>query len=1108
MTVNKQTSKKISNSSSTIVAVKKVLTLTLVTALTFVGVYSSLSILDKYIPSAQAAPIPGSSTVGGANSVNMNKVYLNGSSETENLTVAPSGTVTVRVKYDNTGTQSVTDATIKDSLPAGFTYVPGSIKNCITPSSAEEACDTANAAQKNTMFSNLTGTGMSPVAGLYDAASLTATGGTDPSATSGLLEIGKKRYSHQVYVGCSNPTTGDRTATEFYGGLYPTNVNAPYSMSNLPPRGAPTCPSGYEYVIPNGTQVAPTFGDNQDDHLNKRYSHLVYKWCDNSTTGEMVRLEGWGGIQTTNNNTPFSFTNPGFGGWPLCASSDTGPTGDVVSDWLGARYSHMMFTQCQKGSDTYGIEGWGGIVPNNNSTAYSTSNPHPTLSFPTCAPGYTTTNSGDEVQDFLDATRGKGYVEYKMIAPSPTGTYGTGVTMQDGGTTTGTNDLTSPATDAFVSGSANSITVATPAVNTPTASIDKKFVVGTTETDNITTAAGSTVTERLYYNNTGDLSGTGATIKTALPAGFTYVPGSIKNCITPSSTEEVCDTANSAGKNTMFNNLTGTGMSPVAGLYDAASPTATGGTDPSATSGILEIGKKRYSHQAYIGCINPTTGDTNGSEFWGGLYPTNTGVAFSETNLPPSGAQDCPPGYEYVTGTNTSQPQKIVRDNLSDHMGKRYSHLVYIWCDYPNGDINRTEGWGGIQPTNTNTPFSANNPGIGGFPNCGSNATITNVGDVVSDWLGSRYTHLMYARCQKGFDTYGIEGWGGNFVNNISTPYSTSNPHPTLGFPSCAPGYTTTISGDVVDDFLDNTRGKGYVEYKMIAPSVTSTQTIPQNASINGSNFATANDFATLTVTATAPTTLTAANLSAGTCTAAQLGSITTCEYPLMGDANNTYALPTSGVTATVPGSTVSEGCNISSNGTTLAKLVCANIPTTGSTVGSQAVPTSLGANPTAALTLTAAAPTTLGANNLSGGTCSPSTVTVGATTTCEYPLTGNPSNNYTLPSGGVKATVPGADAQSDLCTIANNGTTSAKIVCANTPTTGTTIGAKQVGTTLGGTATAPLNVTSATTILTPSQIAALTPDCGSNLMTGSTTSCTTTLPAGTSAPTDRKSVV
>ena len=467
---------------------------------------------------AQAAPIPGSSTVGGANSVNMNKVYLNGSSETENLTVAPNGTVTVRVKYDNTGTQSVTDATIKDSLPAGFTYVSGSIKNCITPSFAEELCDVANTSQKNTMFNNLTGTGMSPVAGLYDAASPTATGGTDPSATSGILEIGKKRYLEQQACYYNKNLAGVNYNLAWY---YNTKT------TNTPPVGGPM-PDGFEgTVTPNqypnqlscnpareyaagqnygvGTAPGGTENLNTIDMSQKRYLEQQACVYGKIVAGQDYDWSWYYNTKSTNVQPSGTLTAPGFESvsyQPTPAALSCNPATGVASgvgytdrnnqyintvDMIGRRYLEQQVCRYErilngevftknwyyntKGTNTAPVgsliaPGFEGISSGNQYPNLLSCNPARNVA---TSGGY---NSGQfeslNTLDFLDATRGKGYVEYKMTAPTTLGTFGTGATMQDGGTTVGANDLSSPASDAYIAGSANSISVVSATILTST----------------------------------------------------------------------------------------------------------------------------------------------------------------------------------------------------------------------------------------------------------------------------------------------------------------------------------------------------------------------------------------------------------------------------------------------------------------------------------------------------------------------------------------------------------------------------------------------------------------------------------------------------------------
>jgi trimeric autotransporter adhesin len=238
------------------------------------------------------------------------------------------------------------------------------------------------------------------------------------------------------------------------------------------------------------------------------------------------------------------------------------------------------------------------------------------------------------------------------------------------------------------------------------------------------------------------------------------------------------------------------------------------------------------------------------------------------------------------------------------------------------------------------------------------------------------------------------------------------------------------------------------------------------------------------------PTTITAANLTAGTCTGVELGATTTCEYPLTG--GTTYALPSTPITVTVPGSTVSPACTLSVN-----KIVCGSVPTTGSTAGTKAVPTSLGSSPTASLVITEVPvvinPTTISLSNISTGSCT--TVDLGSTTTCEYPLTGSNTNNYALPTTAITVTVPGSSV-SPACTLSGNTSNTAKLTCNSVPTTGSTAGTKAVPTSLGSSPTASLilnTVSNTSSTSTTSTTGTSTSTSGSTSSTNSSTSGTST---------------
>jgi hypothetical protein len=264
-----------------------------------------------------------------------------------------------------------------------------------------------------------------------------------------------------------------------------------------------------------------------------------------------------------------------------------------------------------------------------------------------------------------------------------------------------------------------------------------------------------------------------------------------------------------------------------------------------------------------------------------------------------------------------------------------------------------------------------------------------------------------------------------------------------------------------------------------------------------------------------AATTITAANLSStgATCTTVQVGTVTTCTYPLIGNASNNYALPTTPITATVPGSTVSPACTIVGNGTSSVSLNCANVPTAGATPGTLAVPTSLGATPTASLVVSAVPVSTIGFSNIStSANCTSSLmVAIPASYNCSFALTGDPNNNYALPSGNIVGhtatdsvgTTILSGSNGDNCSIVSNSTAQASLQCNNIPTTGSTVGAKNVLLTINSANPTTKGTVTLTSPLADSDIPGLNIICNGNnaVYTNSTTTCTFTLPANKTLP-------
>jgi hypothetical protein len=232
------------------------------------------------------------------------------------------------------------------------------------------------------------------------------------------------------------------------------------------------------------------------------------------------------------------------------------------------------------------------------------------------------------------------------------------------------------------------------------------------------------------------------------------------------------------------------------------------------------------------------------------------------------------------------------------------------------------------------------------------------------------------------------------------------------------------------------------------------------------------------------PTTISTTNISNSTnCTqslSVNIPATYNCTFPLTGDSNNNYVLPSSPVnawTATDGSSTTplaasqSDACVITGNNTPQAALQCNNIKTSGATPGVKNVLITINStNPTDRGDVTLVAlPTTITGDNISSGTCTPASVTVGTTTTCNFPLTGDPNNNYVLPNGGITANTPAG--ASSACVITNNGTPQVALSCPDTPA-GNTPGSVTVtptgnGISNPGTATITVSALPPTTITT-----------------------------------------
>ena len=229
-----------------------------------------------------------------------------------------------------------------------------------------------------------------------------------------------------------------------------------------------------------------------------------------------------------------------------------------------------------------------------------------------------------------------------------------------------------------------------------------------------------------------------------------------------------------------------------------------------------------------------------------------------------------------------------------------------------------------------------------------------------------------------------------------------------------------------------------------------------------------------ISVVALSPTTIANSNIGTGVCspTSQTVGATYSCNFPLTGNGGNSYQLPPSNVTAstsqtgnsatdlTPVSGGFSPACTITGNGTAAATLNCPSIPTDGGSAGPRnvlvkvenAAPVDKGD-----ITLQAAAipATVIASANVGTGVCTPSSVPIGTSSSCVFPLTGNNANDYTLPAISINGTTSQTgNAATNLtpvsggygvdCTITGNKTANASLVCP-VPTTGGTAGLRNV---------------------------------------------------------------
>ncbi len=226
-----------------------------------------------------------------AGSVTIEKYYLDGTQEVRNLIAAPGDYVTVRLKYNNTNAKSARNVIINDSLPdAKFSYIPGSLKNCLINSST--CLPISDALFNGINFRSTTSNGF------YGYPTTTSTGN---------LEMGRLKYVHTIT--CSQ-TNGEKE-------IFTQSIDNSSIF-------VPTCSSV------SGSSTVTNY--STINLLGQRYLH--------QTTCLQANGEKEIFTQSIDNNSSFT---------PSCANLDgSAVASSSTLDFLGQRYLHQ--TTCLQAS--------------------------------------------------------------------------------------------------------------------------------------------------------------------------------------------------------------------------------------------------------------------------------------------------------------------------------------------------------------------------------------------------------------------------------------------------------------------------------------------------------------------------------------------------------------------------------------------------------------------------------------------------------------------------------------------------------------------------------------------------------------------------------------
>jgi hypothetical protein len=384
---------------------------------------------------------------------------------------------------------------------------------------------------------------------------------------------------------------------------------------------------------------------------------------------------------------------------------------------------------------------------------------------------------------------------------------------------------------------------------------------GTTWSANVTAAPGQTVIAREYFNNDTSANIAGAQVTTTLPSGFVLQGGTTRVCLNPGTTDPTnptseleCNTnTGGAAPNDQGGPInessvwSGTNLtiSPSAGLF---------GQPTNAISGILAAGKVKFINLEECSYQNTTTVYVNT------VHPSNDGGAFdSGTNAGNTASTlSCGPGNGVFTQNGQTTNEGVLNVGL---LGQADFNLNQ--CEY-NGvntytDFVHTTNSGGAFNAGTNASNSSQTT-----VSCGARAGVyvpepTNSGVAALDVLDNRYVNLDQCEYNSGASAYTTMVDTSNSGGAFDTGTAATNAPQTTD--TCGPGVGTWTlipanSGVLALDTLDTTRGQGFVQWSMTAPSPATTTVYTEDGQLTGSGTGDPTTSGTITIDASVGTPL------------------------------------------------------------------------------------------------------------------------------------------------------------------------------------------------------------------------------------------------------------